>query len=69
MTCFNFIFYCEGHQTLEEVVQKGYEFSIISDIKNVTGHSPEELAQVNPAFCWGVELDDLQKSLTISMIV
>lgn len=48
-------FYCEGSQTLQQVAQRACGVSVLGDIENVTGHSPDQTTSVGATV--GRELD------------
>jgi len=43
------ILYCEGDQALAHVAQRGCGVSLLGDIQNLPGHSPEQPALGYPA--------------------
>jgi len=49
-------FHCEGDQTLEPVTQSSCKVSILRDIQNLCGYSPEQPAIPLPSLCWCVVL-------------
>lgn len=51
---------------MDDVAQRGCGISILADIQNQTGYSPELPAPADPALSKEVELDGLQKSLPSS---
>lgn len=45
----NKLFYCEGGQTLDQVVQRRRGVSVLGDSQNLAGHSPRPPPIVHPA--------------------
>lgn len=43
-------FHCQSCSTLEKVAQRGCRVSILGDIRNLTGHDPEQPALIDCAF-------------------
>ena len=52
----------EGGQTLEQVAQRGCRFSIVRDIQNPTGNSPQPTAPIDLALIGGMGLDNSQNA-------
>lgn len=57
--------YCEDGQTLEQVTQRWHRVS--SHTQNMTGHDPEQPNLVDIALRMRAELDNLQRSPSISI--
>lgn len=57
------IFYLENGWILSQVAPGGFWFSILRDIKNATGHSPEQPAAAGTPLNGGFGVDGLQMSL------
>jgi len=57
------IFYLENGWILSQVAPGGFWFSILRDIKNAAGHSPEQPAAAGTPLNGGFGVDGLQMSL------
>lgn len=62
------LFHCEGHQTLEQVAQRGCGVSVLGESQNMCGHNLGQPTLVDSALSRGFDLDDLQSSLPTSTI-
>jgi len=47
--------YSEGGQTLAQFAQRSCGVSILGDIQNSTGHSPEQPVLADPAWAGGLD--------------
>lgn len=54
------LFYCQDHQALTQVAQRGCEVYLFRDFQKLSRHGPRQLALGGPAWVGWTEPDDLQ---------